>query len=201
MDKIRAIQNTPITCDPRSMASLSPKGLCRKNLMRGAVLRVSTNLNAIVLKVKMRKALLLVSPIDKPTKGPGRLEGEMTAEGAPIGATASEDGPAIERTAAEMTETPGGTADDLDPDLTREGREADPRHPDLTVTGEMIDTIEEVTAAIEEAGAPKTTIGRGGATEIGSTDDKPRRSIHISNRERRLLTRMTKRSSGMGSSG
>ena len=201
MDKIWAIQNTPICCDPRSMASLSPKALCRKNLMRGAVLRVSKNLNANVLKVKMRKALLLVSPIDKPTKGQGRLEGEMTAVGAPIGVTASVDGPAIGRTAAEMTETLGGTADDLDPDLTREGGEADHRHPDLTVTGEMIDAIREVTAAIEEAGALKTTIGRKGVTEIESTDDKLRRFIRISNRERRLLTRMTKRSSGMGSSG
>ena len=153
--------------------------------MRGAVLRVSKNLNANVLKVKMRKALLLVSPIDKPTKGQGHLEGEMTAEGAPIGATASGDGPAIERTAAEMTETLEGTADDLDPDRTREGGEADPRHPDLTVTGEMIGTTREVTAAIEGAGAPETTKGQGGATEIVSTDVKPRRSIHISNRERR----------------
>lgn len=201
MDKIRAIQNTPRACDPRSTASLSPKAICRKNLMRGAVLRVSKNLNANVLKVKMRKALLLVSPIDKPTKGQGHLEGEMTAEGAPIGATASEDGLAIERTAAEMTETLGGTADDLDPDLTREEGEADPHHLDLTVTGEMIDTTREVTAAIEEAGALETTKGREEATEIESTDDKPRRFILISNRERRLLTRMTKRSSGMGSNG
>lgn len=166
-------------------------------------------LKTILLKVKMREALLLVDPIDNHTKGPGHPEGEMIRPELKADVTQKGEGLGKKETVEEMKEILVSTEDDLGQDLGRKRGEGgvDLQYPDLIKTDTMKGIQRETIAEIDEAEALATTTGLdmnlGEATEATkrSKESRPRKFIHTFSKGRRWLIKMTKRSFGTASSG
>lgn len=175
-------------------------------------------LKTILLKVKMREALLLVDPIDNHTKGPGHPEGEMIRPELKADVTQKGEGLGKKETVEEMKEILVSTKNDLGQDLGRKRGEGgvDLQYPDLIKTDTMKGIQRETIAEIDEAEALATTKGLdmnqgevikamnlGEATEATkrSKESRPRKFIHTFSKGRRWLIKMTKRSFGTASSG
>ena len=176
------------------------------------MLLVSKHQKTILLKVKTREALLLVDPIDNHTKGRGHLEGPKTVIITEVmaGEIMSGEGLVKGGRIGEMTEIVGGIGDGLDLglglDRMRGEGGVDPLRLDHTEIDMMIGII-KVIAEIVEAEALETTIDQDMNQEevteamTRSKEGKRRKFILTFSRERRLLTKMIKRSFGMASSG